>query len=288
MKYLEDKLETKTLIKVPTITQFNDNKNELNQPLLKLVVIDTETTGLNHEKDEIIELGYTIIEFDREGNLYDVVERFDQFQEPSNKISDEIFAVTGISNEDVAGKSIDWEAVENSFNEHDVVLFIAHNAGFDRKFLEHKSEIFKNVLWGCSQSMVNYLDLFGSSKNNQEFLVWKVCDSFYDAHRAIDDVNALSFLISHKDENDKTILKHILEAVKQPDFIVQAKNAPFDDKDALKNMGCQWNATKKVWQIKTTKDNVESVKSMIKKASPRCTPNVFETKIADRFSVRAE
>src|SRR6185437_16014333 len=37
------------------------------------VIVDTETTGLNHRKDEIIEIGLIAFTFDEAGNLGDVI-----------------------------------------------------------------------------------------------------------------------------------------------------------------------------------------------------------------------
>jgi DNA polymerase-3 subunit epsilon len=285
MKYADQNIETKILTRVPTILEFHsDDEKPVGVTLKKIAIIDTETTGLDSSKDEIIELGFMIVEYDESGRMYRVLERFNQLNEPIQPISEVIHNVTGITNEELKGQRIDWEQV--GLKLADVDLFIAHNAGFDRKFLERYSDVFVNKAWACSQTMVDYLKLFHCGKNNQEFLVWKVCDSYYDAHRAIDDTNALSLLLHTADENGVTVLKHILEESKKSACVIKAFRAPFDDKDNLKAMGCRWNADKRVWEINATSDTKDSVLAKMKEASPSCQPSIVEINAKDRFSIR--
>lgn len=56
---------------------------------------------------------------------------FSSFKEPSKPIPPDVIALTGITNEIVAGYRIDEAAV--SLFAEDAVTVIAHNAGFDRK-----------------------------------------------------------------------------------------------------------------------------------------------------------
>ena len=59
-----------------------------------------------------------------------------------------------ITDEMVAGKVIDWAAVSAQVEAADLIL--AHNAGFDRKFLERACEAFEHKPWGCSNSQVDW------------------------------------------------------------------------------------------------------------------------------------
>src|SRR3954463_6570986 len=88
------------------------------------ILLDTETTGLDHAKDEIIELGMVKFDYLPDGRIVGVRDVFSAFSEPSIPISPEITALTGITDEIVAGHSID-EAAVNAFVE-DAVIVIAH------------------------------------------------------------------------------------------------------------------------------------------------------------------
>jgi DNA polymerase-3 subunit epsilon len=60
----------------------------------------------------------------------------------------EITALTGITDEMVAGRSIDPAAVEAIIA--DAAIVIAHNAKFDRPIAENDWPVFKGVDWACS------------------------------------------------------------------------------------------------------------------------------------------
>jgi DNA polymerase III epsilon subunit-like protein len=66
------------------------------------------------------------------GRITGVRDTFSAFNEPSEPIPPEITALTGITDDMVAGHRIDGATV-TGFVE-DAVIVIAHNAGFDRKF----------------------------------------------------------------------------------------------------------------------------------------------------------
>jgi DNA polymerase III epsilon subunit-like protein len=107
---------------------------------LKGIILDTETTGLNARKDEIIEMGLIAFTFDVAGNIGDVTGIYGGLQEPTVSIPPEITRLTGITDEMVVGQTIDMMALEALVEQAD--LLIAHNAGFDRPFCEAFSHLF--------------------------------------------------------------------------------------------------------------------------------------------------
>ena len=116
--------------------------------------VDVETTGLDHQSDEIIELAMVPFTYGPDGQIYEVGEAFQRFNQPSKPISTEITRLTGITDEMVAGHVIDPAEVE-AFAQ-DAVLVIAHNAGFDRRFIEKLAQGFALKGWACSQSQVDW------------------------------------------------------------------------------------------------------------------------------------
>ena len=73
--------------------------------LSKGVVVDTETTGTDYDKEAIIELGMVLFEFDPEtGVVYNVLGTIDQLEDPGFPIPPEATAVHGITDEMVSGK----------------------------------------------------------------------------------------------------------------------------------------------------------------------------------------
>ncbi|MGJ5222372.1 exonuclease domain-containing protein, partial [Bradyrhizobium oligotrophicum] len=118
------------------------------------VLLDTETTGLDHSRDEIIELGMLSFDYTREGRIVGVRSVLSAFHEPSRPISAEVTVLTGITDEMVTGQRIDPDAV--SAFVAGAAIVIAHNAAFDRRFAERYWPIFERKAWGCSATEVDW------------------------------------------------------------------------------------------------------------------------------------
>jgi DNA polymerase III subunit epsilon len=63
------------------------------------ILLDTETTGLDHRTDEVIELGMVKFGYTPDGRIIDVTDTFSAFNESSEPIPAEITALTGITDE---------------------------------------------------------------------------------------------------------------------------------------------------------------------------------------------
>ena len=252
----------------------------------RICVIDTETTGLDTDVCEIIELGYQIIEFDSSGHLYKVLCAKNFLNEPEGEISAEVTRVTGLTLEDVQGHRIPWDEVEADIQS--VQLCVAHNAGFDRPVVERYSEVFVSKIWGCSVAQIDWATLAEVGSKSQEFLCWKVGQFFYHAHRALDDVHALCQLLSLPiSDQQKPALSFLLHAVRQSKSLVKATGAPFDVKDALRSRGYRWNVGARVWQkLLDDAQLKEELAWLIEHNTPN--PTIVKLKATDSFSVRAK
>lgn len=107
------------------------------------IVLDTETTGLDHATHEIIELGMVAFSYDEAG-VRDVVGVFSALQQPTSAITAEITRITGITDEMVAGQRIDLDVVQRFVEDAD--LIVAHNARFDRPFCEKLARLRRETL----------------------------------------------------------------------------------------------------------------------------------------------
>src|SRR5207302_295409 len=103
---------------------------------------------------EIIELGMVKFDYLPNRRIAGLRDGFSSFNEPSEPIPPDVIALTGITNEMVAGHRIDEAAV--SLFAEDAVIVIVHNAGFDRKFSERYWPIFRRKAWGCSATEIEW------------------------------------------------------------------------------------------------------------------------------------
>ncbi len=213
--------------------------------LLKAAILDTETTGTNQATDKIIELGIVIVEYSPDtGQVYRVLETFDELEYPGIPIPPESTRVHGITDEMVQGKSINDDAVADLMA--DVSLVIAHNASFDRGFVESRLPLFQKKSWACSYAQIPWKDE-GMGSASLEFLAYR-CGFHYAGHRASVDCHALLEVLQSKlPASGVKVMKALLEKARIPEYKVWALNAPFDNKDKLKERGYRWDGERKTW-----------------------------------------
>ncbi|MBM7046236.1 3'-5' exonuclease [Rhizobium lusitanum] len=205
---------------------------------LKGIILDTETTGLNARKDEIIEIGMIAFTFDAKGNIGDVTGVYGGLQQPSISIPPEITRLTGITDDMVAGQSIDMAALRALIEPAD--LLIAHNAGFDRPFCEAFSHLFSGKAWACSNSEIDW-SLRGYEGTKLGYLIGQA-GYFHDGHRAVDDCFALLEVLAREvDGSASTAFAELYEASQTSRVRIFAENSPFDMKDHLKARGYRWS-----------------------------------------------
>ena len=202
------------------------------------ILLDTETTGLDARRDEIIELGMVKFGYLPDGRIAGVRDTFSAFAEPSVPIPTEITALTGITDGMVSGHRID-EASVNAFVD-DAVIVIAHNAGFDRKFSERYWPVFESKAWGCSTTEIDWR-MHGFDGSRLGYLL-NGAGFFHHAHRAVDDCHALlEILALELPATGASALALLLETARRTTRRVWAEQSPFDLKDALKRRGYRWS-----------------------------------------------
>ncbi len=213
--------------------------------LLKAAILDTETTGTNQANDKIIELGIVKVEYCPDtGQVYRVLETFDELEYPGMPIPPESTKIHGITDDMVDGKRINDAAVDGLIS--DVSIVIAHNAFFDRGFVESRFPVFKTKSWACSYAQVPWREV-GMGSASLEFLAYRFGFHF-SGHRASVDCHALlEVLQSELPESGKKVMKILLEKARVPEIKVWALGAPFDNKDKLKERGYRWDGERRVW-----------------------------------------
>tara|TARA_Y100000768_G_scaffold353086_1_gene305126 strand:+ start:231 stop:1127 length:897 start_codon:yes stop_codon:yes gene_type:complete len=228
------KYEGKNLIvdKPNTLEKLNASSDRM-----RICFLDLETTGLDKNEDKIIEIAIKCIEITKHnGSDIKVIDAYESFEDPGFKIPEESIKIHGITNEMVANKIIDWNYVENILNK--APLIIAHNAQFDRSFLDLNLELSKNKIWSCSINDINW-EQRGFNSFKQELLaIWH--GFYYESHRAMMDVDALIHLLTHDSYSDNKPIVELIQNAKTPLCKVEATYAKFEYKNLLRKRNYKW------------------------------------------------
>ncbi len=163
----------------------------------RLVLFDTETTGLDFARDEIIEFAAIVVEH-RDGRAV-VVQEYDELVTltPGNAVPANITALTGISTQDILERGKSKTRVCRDIAEMigGRTLLLAYNAHFDLSFLYY-------LLLRSGDPMIlkgkDKLDLLTVYKDRRSFPhrlanaidAYGLTGKVQNSHRAVDDVLA--------------------------------------------------------------------------------------------------
>jgi len=232
------------------------------QECISIGFLDTETTGVNRVNDKIIELALKVVTFEKSsGMIISIDQVYESFNDPGEEISQEITMLTGISDDMVNGQSIDWGKVDTILKNTNIV--VAHNASFDRAFVEKHSSVSPNKIWACSINDIDWLGRGFTSSKQELLCYWH--GFYFEAHRAMNDVDALIHLLTHSSYDiDRPVLE-LIENSQKPTYVIFATNFNYDPvkKDIVKANKYKWNAIEKIWYKNVTFDNLESEKEWL-------------------------
>ena len=261
----------------------------------RAVILDTETTGMEPDTDKVIELGLVVFEYQREsGAVGRVLGSYNGLEDPGMAIPPESTAIHGITDEMVAGKRLDERAIAQLME--GVALVIAHNAAFDRKFVEPRLPAFAALPWACSFREIAW-DEAGIGSAKLEYLAYQY-GFFYEGHRAEVDCRALlevlrRDLAAGRAPAAKTVALHeaavhepaavasawrgmgevrptafsqLLGRARELSYRVWARGSDFDTKDVLKARQYRWNPEERCWWRELSAAEVDAELAWLKAA----------------------
>lgn len=209
----------------------------------RVAIIDTETTGTDVDRDEIIDVAVVIVEVDAQGEIVGIANAGQALRDPGMPIPMAITRLTGLSDEHVAGKVIDLDRLERLLLNADVR--IAHNAQFDIAFLENLMPGLAGAAWACSSRDFDWAEV-GLDGSKLGHLLMQI-GHFNDAHRAMADALSLLHLLAHRLDCDETVIGRLLANAEQASVRFEATAAPFDRRSLLKARGYRWDPRQRVW-----------------------------------------
>jgi DNA polymerase III subunit epsilon len=284
---LEQSGQYRVLRRVPVVNRYADD-NPATVKRLGLIV-DIETTGLDPTSDRIIELACLPFHFSSEGVLYDVLPSYAGFEDPGRPLDEEVVRLTGITDDQLLSRKLDDQAV--TMLAEAANLIIAHNASFDRRFLERRFPIFIDKAWACSNGQVPWVEEgLGSAK--LDYLLSRL-GFFFDDHRAMADCWAVLHLLSlNLPRSGRAILPLLLANARQRAFRIWALEAPIECKDLLKQRGYRWNGGEdgrpRAWYRDLKTDLVAEEESFLaeKVYGGDCRHELVRIDYSNRFSDR--
>lgn len=212
--------------------------------------LDVETTGLSKDTEEITEIGAILYDTSCQKPL----EFYSKYLTISKPIPPMIVELTGITDDDC--KNYGVGPSEAAMDIANLALradaFMAHNAPFDRGFMEAlwgRCEIadMPKIPWICTKTDIPYPKKFWSKK--LEYL--GPAHGFLNpwSHRAIFDVLTMLKVASHYD------MENVLARSNSPKLNVQAMvRPPWEDEGKgvalAKEQGFSYDAKSKSWRRK--------------------------------------
>lgn len=198
------------------------NLSKVFQKYAAVVFFDTETTGLDAESCQIIELAALRVEQTDQGALQ-VAEDMDMFVKlpESQNIPEKIARLTGITDDMLTNEGVTEREAAATFaqlisDSKGPVLLVAHNAQFDLLFVEAMATR-STVLSVGLLHRADYLDSLTVYKDRRAYphklanaiVAYKLEDKVQNSHRAIDDVAALFEVCKAMDNERADLLTYV-------------------------------------------------------------------------------
>ncbi len=196
----------------------------------RLVLFDTETTGLQYSRDEIIEFAAVVVE--KQNGEIAVVQEYDELiaLSPGGFVPPEIERLTGISNEDLRSRGIPKTRLCCDIARMIAgnTLLLAYNAHFDLSFLYYllMRDGDPAILKGKDK-----LDLLTVYKDRHSYphklcnaiQVYGLADKVVNSHRAVDDVLATVEVMKAMEAEKADLERYVNLFGYNPKYGVQGK-----------------------------------------------------------------
>jgi DNA polymerase-3 subunit epsilon len=254
------------------------------------IMLDFETTGLDTAHDEVIEVAMVKFRYSAPHEITGIDGTFQAFNKPKKPIPTEITTLTGITNDMVSGRKIDMQALEAFLTNTHVI--VAHNAAFDRKFAERMSSIFEQKSWACSATEIPWRR-HGFDGARLGYLL-AGAGFFHDAHRALDDCQALVEILSQPLPNtDGSAFAALMKSASRTTTRVWAERSPFELKDVMKRRGYRWSdgsdGRPRSWYIDVDEDVRDAELNYLRREIYQRNVDILcrELTARERFSSRA-
>ena len=250
--------------------------------VMKLGIIDCETTGLDPERHKIIELAIGTLSIDLDaGDVVDVTPPQSWLEDPAEDLSIEIERLTHITSDMLIGKWFPEAEVMGSLRGVDAI--IAHNAKFDRAFVTRRFPAFSELPWACSMNEVDWPALGWSGGRGIAGLLTLAGFFLPDAHRGAADVWATTCLLASVAGDGRSVAAHLVDTARRVTHRLYANRAPFEYKDVLKSAGYRWSPERRAWWIESDSERIANEAAWLRRLSGAIQPQIGEITWGNRY-----
>ncbi len=196
----------------------------------RLVLFDTETTGLQYSRDEIIEFAAVVVE-QRHGEPQ-IIQEYDELitLSPGGFVPPKIEQLTGITNEDLKAYGIPKTQVCADIAQmvEGNTLLLAYNAHFDLSFLYYMLLRDGNPMILKGKDKLDLLTVYKDRHSYPHKLcnaieVYGLSGQVVNSHRAVDDVIATVAVMKAMEEEKDDILRYVNLFGYNPKYGVEGK-----------------------------------------------------------------
>lgn len=180
----------------------------------RMVIFDTETTGVDYEKDRIIEIGAVTLENGAETGGMDLFIRLPE----GRRLDPFITNLTGITEEQLETEGVGDEEAARAFADllegAERPLLVAYNAQFDLNFLYGLLRP-----WGLAEILKKprFLDALTVYRDRRDYphklehaiAAYHLEDRAVNSHRAIDDARAAAWVLEAMAEERDDLEEYI-------------------------------------------------------------------------------
>ena len=196
----------------------------------RLVLFDTETTGLQYNRDEIIEFAAVVVE--QQDGKPAIIQEYDELiaLSPGGFVPPKIEQLTGISTQDLRERGLAKTRVARDIADmlQGNTLLLAYNAHFDLSFLYY-------FLLRSGDPMIlkgkDKLDLLTVYKDRKPY-PHKLCNAIeaygltgkvVNSHRAVDDVIATVAVMEEMEKEQNDLMNYVNLFGYNPKYGVEGK-----------------------------------------------------------------
>jgi DNA polymerase-3 subunit epsilon len=203
-----------------------------------VLILDTETTGLDPDTDHVIEVGAILYSVEHGA----VIESFASLVRSENNAAEAINRIPATTLRVAPVKDYVIERVIELADEADAL--VAHRAEFDKSFLVPLSASFLGYNWICSKFDIKWPKQTREGSSLVPLALEHDLGVAY-AHRALADCDLIARLFTRSRELGADLNAMLTRAMRpKATFVAQVS---YDDRQLAKDAGFQWNGDTRLW-----------------------------------------